>query len=159
MEYIHDENGRTWELKINVSQIKRVKAATKTSEDPGGIDLLDIANKEMLSRVLGDPILFVDILYILCKDEADSENVTDEQFGEGFGGDRIYDAAESFMSEIINFTPNPRQRMALGDLWNKIKQTDERAADLVQTEIAAIDPEAEARKSFDQSTSSQGSSE
>ena len=48
-------------------------------------DLLDV--KQILERLMVDPILLCDVIYCICKPQADAEGISDEQFGQAMGGD------------------------------------------------------------------------
>ena len=92
MRTFKDNAGRTWSLTLSVWTVKKVR-------DLLGVDLLDLGGESasaqkpgLLFRLISDPVLLVDVLYVVCKDQADSASVTDEQFGRAMGGDAI-DAA------------------------------------------------------------------
>jgi hypothetical protein len=112
-----DNAGRTWTISINVDAIKRVRDALK-------IDLLDIIGGKMLDEVLGDPVKVVDIIYVLCREEADAATVTDVQFGKAMSGDPIDTATTAFLEELADFFP--RRRPVLRAAIARIKQIDER---------------------------------
>ena len=71
MKVFTDTKGRSWEIELNVRQMKRVR-------DVLGIDLVNViqTNKDgsvatdTLDRVANDPILLVDILWVLCEVQA-----------------------------------------------------------------------------------------
>ena len=71
MKTFTDSKGRIWEVELNIRQMKRVR-------DTLGIDLVNVisANKDgsvstdTLERVANDPILLVDILWVLCEGQA-----------------------------------------------------------------------------------------
>jgi ribosome biogenesis protein Tsr3 len=52
----------------------------------------------------------VDVLFVVCKNQADQAGVTDEQFGMAMGGDAIDLATKAFLEELTSFTPSPRDR-------------------------------------------------
>ena len=82
MRTFKDNAGRTWSLTLNVWTVKKVR-------DLLAVDLLDLGesgNKPgLLVRLISDPVLLVDVLYVVCKDQADAAGITDEQFGRGIG--------------------------------------------------------------------------
>lgn len=71
MKTFTDNKDRVWEVELNIRQMKRVR-------DVLGIDLVNVisANKDgtvstdTLERVANDPILLVDILWVLCEGQA-----------------------------------------------------------------------------------------
>ena len=113
MRTFRDNAGRTWSLTLSVWTVKKVR-------DLLGVDLLDLGGESatgssdkkpgLLFRLIADPVLLVDVLYVVCKDQADSASVTDEQFGRAMGGDAIDAATKAFLEELADFTPSPRDR-------------------------------------------------
>jgi len=113
MRTFNDNAGRTWSLTLSVWTVKKVR-------DLLGVDLLDLGGESatgssdkkpgLLFRLIADPVLLVDVLYVVFKDQADSAGITDEQFGRAMGGDAIDAATKAFLEELADFTPSPRDR-------------------------------------------------
>jgi len=76
--------GRAWNVEINVDAIKRVRGTC-------GVDLLDASDKQksLLTDLATDPVLLVDVIYVVCKPQADDRGVSDEDFGRAMAGDAI----------------------------------------------------------------------
>jgi hypothetical protein len=106
-----DNAGRTWEVVINVAQVKRVRGLL-------GLDLLGLVDDGFagLGKLLGNPVDLVDCIYVLCKADADAAGVTDEDFGRAMAGDAIGAAADAFYEEFRDFFPDPRVRGAMTEL-------------------------------------------
>jgi len=104
MKIFKDTNNNSWELCINVAAIKKIR-------DLLNADLLDI--QATMPRLLGDPIFLVDLLYCLCKSQADAKNINDEQFGEAMAGDCIGAAKNALIEELKSFFPTPEERQAV----------------------------------------------
>ena len=110
MKTFTDSKGRTWEVELNIRQMKRVR-------DTLGIDLVNVisANKDgsvstdTLERVANDPILLVDILWVLCEGQAKPAGVTDDDFGSSLAGDSIEEATRAFLDELVDFFPGARR--------------------------------------------------
>lgn len=97
---------------INVSAIKRVRALCNI--DLASVVTLDGAKKprfELLEQLSGDPVLLVDVLYAICKNEADKLGVGDIEFGESMSGDAINEATEAFLGELIDFFPEAKRKV------------------------------------------------
>ena len=110
MKTFKDNAGRTWTVDVNIATVKRVKSLLK-------IDLTDAVEGKLLDRFILDPILLCDVIYVICKPEADKEKITDEQFGLAMAGDAIEHATEALLEELIEFFPElkrPALRAALG---------------------------------------------
>ena len=94
-----DREGRFWDVDINVLTIGRVRKALD-------INLLELVLPEStLAEKLSDPVLIVNVLYVLCKDQADAASITDEQFGQSLTRDSIEDGWEAVLEGVVNFSP------------------------------------------------------
>jgi len=136
MKIFKDIKGESWELTINVAAIKKVR-------DLLNADLLDVQGT--LPRLLADPIFLVDVLYCLCKSQADAKNISDEQFGEGMAGDCLGAAKNTLVEELKSFFPTPEERQAVDRL---IKKGNEmigllREKSLLKLELTDMDAKAD----------------
>lgn len=124
MHWFRDNTGREWCLSLNGWQLKKLKELL-------GFDARD---HESIFRAASDPALLCDVLYVLCKDQADKDGVSDQQFGEALTGDAIDSAADAYMQESVDFFPQ-RQRPALKALLAKMQQTQQRATALAEEKL------------------------
>ena len=149
-----DNDGRTWELSISVSAVKRLRAHLE-------LDLFALVEGEQfegLTALVRDPVRLVDCVYVLCKPQADAAGVTDERFGEAMAGDAILRAADAFMRELADFFPSPRVRAALTKLVETWGRHEARLDALVMAQLEALDLDAELERLIDSSGDSPGSS-
>lgn len=126
MKTFQDNAGRTWTIAVTVDAVKRVRDLLKE-------DLLDVEN--VLKRLMVDPILLCDVIYCICKPQADAEQVTDVQFGQAMAGDTIAHAKTALVEEIVNFSPDPRDRENLGLAVEKFNAMADRARELIKTRL------------------------
>ena len=140
MKTFTDNAGRTWTVTINVDAIKRVRTLVQ-------VNLLDVLDDgcKLLAELHDDPVLLVDVLYCVCKPEADTQNVSDEEFGRAMSGDAILQASTALLEELSDFFPNARQRAAMKELLKKTETVVERLLDHAETTIAELDPESVAQ--------------
>jgi hypothetical protein len=136
-----DNAGRTWTLAINVWAVKKVKGLL-------GVDLYSLidGNFEALGKLVGDPVGLVEVLYCLCKDEADRLGVSDEDFGRGMGGDSLARATDAFLAEYTDFFPDPRVRAGLAKVLEKGKIVRDLMMDRMEEMLDKVDPGSEAAK-------------
>jgi hypothetical protein len=132
MHVFEDANGKGWTVAINVAACKRVRGEL-------GVDLPALVGGGM-GELLQDPVKFVDVMYVLCRPQADDAGISDEQFGARFGGDTLERAAEAFVEELIDFFPAPR-RGPLRAMMAKSKAIDENVTRRLTERIDALDPE------------------
>lgn len=106
MKTFTDTTGRAWSVVINVTSIKRVR-------DLIDVNLLEVAekNSDLLGRLCDDPVTMCDVLYCLCKPEADAAGVSDLDFGAAMGGDTLDYATDALLGELVDFFPQGRRAL------------------------------------------------
>ncbi len=134
MKTFTDNAGRTWTLAINVDVLKRVRGLVD-------VNLLDILDGKLIERLYRDPVLLCDVVYAVCKPEADAKSVSDEDFGRAMAGDAIEQATKALLEELVNFSPSPRDRANLQRVLDTTWQVMDKARDLVQARLATVDTE------------------
>jgi hypothetical protein len=136
-----DNSRRTWEVAINVAAVKRIRGLL-------GIDLYALVDDgfKSLSKLVSDPVSLADVLYCLCKDQADKQTISDEDFGRALAGDAITQAADAFVEELIDFFPDARARASLRKAIEAGKTVRDKVLSHAETILDSIDPETEAKK-------------
>jgi hypothetical protein len=72
MRTFKDNAGRDWTVAVTVDAIKRVRTLA-------GVDLLEVVEGKLMERLVTDPVLLCDVIYSVCKPEADAKSVADRQ--------------------------------------------------------------------------------
>ena len=135
MKSFTDNKGRIWTLEVTVATIKRVRALCKV--DLNSIVELDKNNKpsaELLERLSFDPVLLVDVLYAVCKPQADKLGITDEDFGEAMAGDAIEHATTALLEEVIDFFPEAK-RLVMRKILSASRKFSEAARRKLEAEL------------------------
>lgn len=127
MPSFDDNKGRTWVLEINVNTVKRVRSLADC-------DLLDTENGEIIRRLSSDPILLCDVLFAICKPQAEEKGISDVEFGKGLAGDAIADATEALLEALANFFPGRRASLLKGAL-QKMETVEEKYLDKVEAKL------------------------
>ena len=143
MHGFRDCHGRQWSIRVDVGAVKRVRSAL-------GVDLMQVAERKtadggrepgVLERLASDPVLLVDVIYVLCRDQAQSAGVTDEQFGAAMAGDALEGAVTAMLGAIVDFFPNPRERAALKRLLEAANREAEAARGRMEALVEkAVEP-------------------
>ena len=128
MRSFRDNAGRQWSVEINVAALKRVRGLT-------GTDLMQVIEGTLIEKLIRDPVLLCDVVYALCKPEADTRSVSDEDFGKAMAGDAIEAATTAVLEELVGFCPSPRDRANLGRVLQATTKVMERARDLVEKRL------------------------
>lgn len=113
MKTFTDNTGRTWTIAINIGEVKRVK-------DLLAVDLLEAVNGKLVQELIDDPVLLCDLVYCLCKNQADAAGISDEQFGCAMAGDAIDLATTALLEELVDFFPQ-RRRVVLAKAMSKAR--------------------------------------
>jgi hypothetical protein len=127
MKTFSDNAGRTWTLAINVDAVRRVRSIVN-------VDLLEAVEGKLIEKLVGDPILLCDVIYVICKPEADQRSVSDEDFGRSMAGDAIDHATTSLLEELVDFFPKSR-RALLTKALGKFRQLETKAIQLVDKQL------------------------
>ena len=130
MRTFKDNAGRQWSVEINVAALKRVRGLT-------GTDLMQVIEGTLIEKLIRDPVLLCDVVYAICKPEADTRTppVSDEEFGKAMAGDAIEAATTAVLEELVAFCPSPRDRANLGRVLQATTKVMERARDLVEKKL------------------------
>lgn len=128
-------------ITIHVSAVKRVRSLVE-------VDLYSLIDDGMagLSKLLADPITLVDVIYALCKDDADKEGITDEDFGRAMWGDAIEHARDAFVEALVDFFPDPRVRASLTKAFAAGRTIQTKLLGILEVELDKIDPDSVAMK-------------
>lgn len=133
MKTFTDTHGRQWSVALNIAAVKRAR-------DLAGVDLLaaDLGDpsQNVITRLAGDPVLLCDVIYAVCKPEADANGVSDEDFGAAMAGDAIDHATRALLEELADFFPNRRDRDRARRILAKMDGLMDRAQDLLDAETS-----------------------
>jgi len=127
MKTFNDNAARSWTVQVNVDAIKRVR-------DLAQVNLLEVVEGKLLERLIADPILLCDVIYCLCKPEADSKNVSDADFGRAMGGNSIDGATTALLEELVDFFPQAKRRV-LAKALAKLQKLQTAALAAVETRL------------------------
>ncbi|HMO16239.1 MAG TPA: hypothetical protein PKD64_18935 [Pirellulaceae bacterium] len=127
MKTFADNTGRTWSIAINVGAVKRVRASLD-------VNLLDAVEGKLIERLVSDPILLCDVIFVLCQQEAETRGITDEQFGQAMAGDAIDAATSALLEELVDFFPSGK-RQVLAKALAKLKAFEAKAIELASKRL------------------------
>ena len=159
MKTFTDSKGRSWEVELNIRQMKRVR-------DTLGIDLVNVisaskdgtVSTDTLERVANDPILLVDILWVLCEGQAKPAGVTDDDFGSSLAGDSIEEATRAVLDELVDFFPGAR-RLYLRKAVDLARKYERESADVLKKVLESPEFEDRLKTSLKPPTASPESAE
>jgi len=132
-----DNAGRDWPVSLTVADVKRVRRVLD-------VDLANLMGedvpegKQLLARLTTDPVLLVDVLYVICEPQATRDGVSDIEFGRAMAGDAIEQATDALLEAIVGFTPNPRERARLARVKRELYQAREALDDLFDVRLEKV---------------------
>lgn len=117
----NDSKNRKWDLALNIATVRAVRDETE-------IDLFSLAHPDKLrALVFDDPARMVDAWWVIIREQAQTANVSDVDFGRAIDGDALENGVSAFVEALIGFFPS-RQRAPLAKLWEKVNQVTEAGA-------------------------------
>ena len=122
-----DRDGRAWSTSISVTTIARVREAT-------GVNLLEIVEGKLLPQFLDDPLLLVEVLYVVSKPQIDERNVSKDAFGDLFVGDVTIDAVNALVQGLLDFFPSGRREM-IQRLWQATERAQNEAVKMATSKL------------------------
>jgi len=128
MRTFKDNAGRTWSVSVDCDAIRRVRSALK-------VNLVSTEFAKVLEQLLADPVLLCDVLYVICKPESEKQNVTDVDFCRAMAGDSIEHGTIALLEEIVNFTPNPKDRARVQRVLKALLQMAEESRDRADRKV------------------------
>lgn len=119
MPTFKDKKDRTWRIELDAPTVKKVRSDTcgvagcrhrpLTNAQCEGIDLWDVTGKSFQKMEM-DTALMVDVLWLVCEDQAIANEVTELQFAKMIGGDVLPLAMAALLEATIeSLDPTKRQ--------------------------------------------------
>lgn len=127
MKTFKDNTGREWSVPVTVGTVKLVR-------DKLQLDILDIENGTVFKKLVSDPILLCDVIFVLCGEQAKERGVSDEEFGRAMAGDAIEQATDAFLEALADFFPNPK-RQALKKANARLRGLETKAVKLAMERL------------------------
>ena len=127
MQKFIDRRGRVWIVDIDNTTLRRVKALTD-------VRLLDAVEGDLVTQLSSDPLLLGDVLFAICKPQADQQDVDDESFAEGLAGDSLDEACKALVDALVAYFPESRRRH-LRKAADKQKQIEQRGLAAIEKRL------------------------
>jgi hypothetical protein len=116
-----DKNDRRWQVDVTTTDIKNVRSLLD-------FDLLDDDLGGMVGRLAEDMVLVVDVVFLLCREQAEKLGISDADFGRSISGDVLSAAADALIEAIVQYLPHKKKRELLARLWAAILEGFDKAA-------------------------------
>ena len=148
-----DGKKRSWEVSVSVTTLVKAKSLLD-------IDLLTIIDKDspLLVRLIEDPVLLCNLLYVTVKEQADALKITDEEFGRGLSGDTLNDATRAFLEGLACFFRSTTKRTALKAVTKAVFAAEDRLTKALEERVASGEIDRAAEEAVISAQRSAGSS-
>lgn len=134
-----DESGDSWRVNVTIGKVKDVRQRVNDSAGKS-VDLFEFVNDNLAYRLFVDPVLFGEILWILCKEEAAGRKIEKEAFLDRLTGETLEAAEAAFVEAFVDFFPKAQR----GQVEKIVQTAREFRETLRKTQQEAV--EAEIRK-------------
>jgi len=131
MKIWKDAKGNEYKTQITVAEVRELKTAL-------GVNLMEIATGDLLTKISEDIVLLCDILYVIHSEQAKAYGISDADFGRNLYGDALDEATKAFVEETINFFPSQRTRALM---TKAMKMGEERMDEALDKAEAALEKE------------------
>jgi hypothetical protein len=156
-----DANGKTWVVRLDAPTIADVRAETcslekcnhrpKAIQDGGqvcdGIDLAELEGR-VANELENDPVKLVNVLWLVCREQAVKDSISDQQFGRALVGDPIGHATKALTDAITDFFPSGK-RTLLRSLVEKQGEIRDKGTALALAKINNPELEAQLLKAME----------
>lgn len=121
-----DANGREWNVSITVEELAAVKDALD-------VHLTKLVDEDIakLFALVADPIECVNVLWVVCRSQAESRGIDQRQFARGFSGEAFEQAGRCLIRAVFNFFQPGRRDPLL-----RLVEKTERAMDQAMAQAA-----------------------
>lgn len=106
-----DAAGDSWRVIVTIGKIKSVRQLVN-DETGKSVDLFEYVNDNLAYRLYIDPVLLADVLWVLCKDEAEGRKIDKSAFLDRLNGETLEVAELAFEEAFIDFFPKSQRGQA-----------------------------------------------
>lgn len=128
MEKIKLSSGKTVDLSISAGSVELVKNQLKVS-------LVDLGSTGVIEKMMDDPMLLCNVMYLLCKRSCDEQKISADDFAYGLEGKEIEECTRLFIEELINFLPQSKKTI----LRQSLKMQNELNQKMVESSMAKME--------------------
>jgi len=167
MKEFRDDQGRPWMVAITVAAAERVRGlvtvdVTEDVEQSDGtvsrqtrkapLDIIDTSSIANTLQILRSQYGTVgEVLYAICRKQAEEKKISREDFLDGLRGDAIEAGVKAIEEELVDFFP-PRLRKMVGLLATKMDEVATQMLDQAEARMQAATAASLLEQSGTQST-------
>lgn len=145
MTSFRDAAGREWSVAINVGSVRRVREAMDFD-----IQALADDHCQALGALLADPVKMAAVLWHLCKEQAASFGVSEDDFYAAMFGETLDAAGEAFADAFFAFGRKP-MRVLGKKVFRKAQEVEAASMEMNAKLLDQIEAASLAERSTDSS--------
>lgn len=119
MPSFKDNKGRIWSIELDAPTVQKVRRDTcgisgcrhrpLTNSQCEGVDLWDMSGKSF-QKMDFDTVLMVDVLWLICEEQAIAKDISEADFAQGLRGDVLPEATATMLkASVESLDPIKRQ--------------------------------------------------
>lgn len=122
-----DKRGRTWDLHFTLADARRVDRSDFSEITDKKVSLLNMEADDFQALFL-DPSLRSAVIWALVQPKAEAENITEDDFAEGFDGRTLSDSRDALMEGLADFFPERRTSLlSVREMHRKAEESTSKA--------------------------------
>lgn len=122
MPQFTDTKSRVWHLELSIGLALAIRAKLK-------VDFLNLLDGKALDAVSRSDETLVNVLWLICAEQAQAAGVDEVEFAMGLGGDALGEAIEALLEALVLFT-RPDNRPAIQKVLAKVREVHGRQVQL-----------------------------
>lgn len=115
-----DNENREWSVVITGRGVNNIRSQLGINI-ADGFDVRKKEKRNVLEEIGEDFTLLFDILYVLCREQCDKQNISGDQFADALFGDAIEHATTALLEALCDFFPS-QKRKVLRALIDRLKE-------------------------------------
>ena len=124
-----DTRGHTWPLAFDYSLARRIKKEA-------GLDFVNAHDGKAIEAIYRSDEKLVQVLWLLCQEQAAREQIDEEDFGRGLAGDALGSAIDALQEALVLFS-RPANRPVLTQILAKAREAQAAEQELVIAKLTS----------------------
>lgn len=124
-----DTRQRVWPLAFDYTLARRIKKEA-------GLDFVNAHDGKAIEGIYRSDEKLVQVLWLLCQEQAEREQIDEEEFGRGLGGDALGAAIDALQEALVLFS-RPANRPVLEQILAKAREAQDAEQKLVMEKLGS----------------------
>ena len=134
MAHYQDKTGYDWPVNFTVKTLKKIREQVKTKEGKS-FDLLNISDQSTIQNLVSDPVLLVELLWVIEQPLAKENGKSYDEFQNAHTGNVLLEAVTAVSEALADFFPS-LEGLAVREAIQSLKHQREKALTELQKTLA-----------------------